>query len=126
MRIFLGGLLPVSLVHAQSPSSDKPDQAALIPLENEWLANLHNPAVLEKMLAPDFMHPLPTGDFVTKAQHIQFVSTHLPPRTQEQRFGQMQVRIYADVGIVNGIVLTLMSDSCDLFDLLAADRTVLE
>jgi hypothetical protein len=79
LRIFLGGLLAVSVVRAQSPSPDNQDQAALIALENEWLANLHNPAVLEKILASDFVHPLPTGDFVTKAQHIQFSSTHLPP-----------------------------------------------
>jgi hypothetical protein len=106
LRIFLGGLLAVSVVHAQSPSPDNRDQAALIALENEWLANLHDPAVLEKILASDFVHPLPTGDFVTKAQHIQFSATHLPPPNRKQRFDQMQVRIYGDVGIVNGIVLT--------------------
>jgi Domain of unknown function (DUF4440) len=106
IRIFLGGLLAVSVVHAQSPSSDEQDRAALIALENEWLANLHNPAVLEKIIAPDFVHPLPTGDFVTKAQHIQFVSTHLPPPNRKQRFDRIQVRVYSDVGIVNGIVLT--------------------
>src|SRR5262249_43990662 len=106
IRIVLGGLLAVSVVHAQGPSSDKQDQAALIELENEWLANLHNPAGVEKILSPDFLHPLPTGDFVTKQQHIQFVSTHLPPPNRRQRFDQMQVRVYGDVGIVNGIVLT--------------------
>ena len=106
LRIFLGGLLAVSVVRAQSPSPDNQDQAALIALENEWLANLHNPAVLEKILASDFVHPLPTGDFVTKAQHIQFSSTHLPPPNRRQRFDQMQVRVYGDVGVVNGIVLT--------------------
>ena len=95
-----------SPVLAQSPSPDNQDQAALIALENEWLANLHNPTVLEKILASDFVHPLPTGDFVTKAQHIQFSSTHLPPPNRKQRFDQMRVRVYGDVGIVNGIVLT--------------------
>ena len=106
IRIFLGGLLAVSVVHAQSPGPDTQDRAALIALENEWLPNLHNPAVLEKILAPEFLHPLPTGDFATKAQHIQFVSTHLPPPNRKQRFDQMQVRVYGDVGIANGIVLT--------------------
>src|SRR5437764_9157967 len=106
LRILLGGLVAVSVVRAQSPSPGNQDQAALIALENEWLANLHNPAVLEKILASDFVHPLPTGDFVTKAQHIQFSSTHLPPPNPKQRFDQMRVRVYGDVGIVNGIVLT--------------------
>ena len=106
LRIFLGGLLTVSVVHAQSLSPGNRDQAALIALENEWLANLHNPAVLEKILASDFLHPLPTGDFVSKAQHIQFSATHLPTPNRKQRFDQMQVRVYGDVGIANGIVLT--------------------
>jgi uncharacterized protein DUF4440 len=104
LRIFLGGLLAVSVIHAQRPNDR--DRAALIALENEWLANLHNPAVLEKILASDFVHPLSTGDFVTKAQHIQFSATHLTPPNRKQRFDQMQVRVYGDVGIVNGIVLT--------------------
>ena len=104
LRIFLGGLLAASVVHAQRP--DNRDQAALIALENEWLANLHNPVVLEKILASDFVHPLPTGDFVTKAQHIQFMSTHLASPNRRQRFDQMQVRVYGDIGIVNGLVLT--------------------
>jgi Domain of unknown function (DUF4440) len=90
----------------KAPARIKQDREALIALENEWLANLHNPVVLEKILARDFVHPLPTGDFVTKAQHIQFVSTHLPPPNRKQRLDQMQVRVYGDVGIVNGIVLT--------------------
>ena len=106
LRIFLGGLLAVSVVRAQSPGPGNQDQAALIALENEWLANLHNPAVLEKSLAADFVHPLPTGDFVTKAQHIQFSSTDLPPPNRKQRFDKMRVRVYGDVGVVTGIVLT--------------------
>jgi len=106
LRIFLGGLLAVSVVQGQSTSSDNRDQAALIALENDWLANLHNPAVLEKILASDFVHPLPTGDFVTKAQHIQFMSAHPPPPNRKQRFDQMQARVYGDVGVVNGLVLT--------------------
>ena len=63
LRIFLGGLLAVSAVHPQSPSPDNRDRAALIALENEWLANLHNPAC-------------------------------------------SKVRVYGDVGFVNGVVLT--------------------
>jgi hypothetical protein len=118
LRIFLGGLLTVSVVHAQSLSPDNRDQAALIALENEWLANLHNPAVLEKILASDFLHPLPTGDFVSKAQHIQFSATHLPTPNRKQRFDQMQVRVYGDVGIVNGIVLTTDEQSHE------AERTI--
>src|SRR5438552_17706655 len=90
---------------AQSRTPER-DRAALVALENEWLANEHNAAALERILASDFVHPLPTGDFITKAQHIQFASTHLPPPNRKRRFDQIQVRVYGDVGIADGIVLT--------------------
>jgi hypothetical protein len=94
-----------SPLQAQRRTSEQ-DRAALIALENEWLANEHNAAALERILASDFVHPLPTGDFVTKEQHIAFSSAHPPPPTQKQRFDQIQVRVYGDVGIVNGVVVT--------------------
>ena len=55
------------------------DRDALIALENDWLKNEHNAAELEHILAADFLHPVVTGDVLTKAQHIKFSSTHLPP-----------------------------------------------
>jgi hypothetical protein len=94
-----------SRLQAQSRTPEQ-DHAALIALENEWLANEHNPSVLERILASDFVHPLPTGDFVTKAQHIAFSTAHPPPANLKQHFDQMRVRVYGDVGIVNGVVVT--------------------
>jgi len=94
-----------SPVQAQSRTPEQ-DHAALVALENEWLANEHNAAALERILAFDFVHPLPTGDFVTKAQHIAFSSAHPPPANRKQHFDQLQVRVYGDVGIVNGVVVT--------------------
>ena len=92
-------------LQAQSRTPER-DRAALIALENEWLANEHNPAALERILASDFVHPVPTGGFVTKAQHIAFSSAHPPPANLKQHFDQMRVRVYGDVGIVNGVVVT--------------------
>ena len=94
-----------SPLQAQSRTPEQ-DRAALIALENEWLANEHNASVLERILASDFVHPLPTGDFVTKAQHIAFLSAHPRPANLKQHFDQMRVRVYGDVGIVNGVVVT--------------------
>ena len=82
-------------LQAQSRTPER-DRAALIALENEWLANEHNASVLERILASDFVHPLPTGDFVTKAQHIAFSSAHPPPANLKQHFDQMRVRVYGD------------------------------
>ena len=81
------------------------DRDALIALENDWLKNEHNAAKLEHILAEDFLHPVVTGDVLTKAQHIQFSSTHLPPSDLTKHFEDLQVRIYGDVGIVNGSVV---------------------
>ena len=47
-----------------------------------------------------------TGDVLTKAQHIQFSSKHLPPFDLTNHFEDLQVRVYGDVGIVNGLVVT--------------------
>ena len=81
------------------------DRDALIALENNWLKNEHNAAELEHILAEDFLHPVFTGDVLTKAQHIQFSSTHLPPSDLTKHLEDLQVRIYGDVGIVNGSVV---------------------
>ena len=86
------------------------DREALIALENNWLKSEHDAAVLERILAPDFLHPVFTGDVLTKAQHIQFSSKHLPPPDLKQHFEGFQVRLYGDVGIVNGLVVTTDKD----------------
>lgn len=46
-----------------------------------------------------------TGNVLTKAQHIQVSSTHLPPSDLTKYFEDLQVRVYGDVGIVNGSVV---------------------
>jgi Domain of unknown function (DUF4440) len=81
------------------------DREALIGLENEWLNHEHSAAELENILAPDFVHPVPSGYFLTKEQHIDYTSKHLPQGNFKKYFEQIQVRIYGDVGIVNGTVV---------------------
>lgn len=104
----------VASVHLLSPAaaSSAPhrdperDRQALVGLENEWLKNEHDAAALERILAPDFVHPVPTGDFLTKAQHIYYSVKYPPPAGLKNRFENLNVRVYGDVGIVNGIVVT--------------------
>jgi Domain of unknown function (DUF4440) len=90
-------------------TSDR-DRNALLALENQWLKNEHNAAALEYILASDFLHPVVTGDVLTKAQHIEFSSRHLPPPNLTNHFEGLQVRVYGDVGIVNGLVVTTNND----------------
>jgi hypothetical protein len=82
------------------------DRQELMQLENDWLANEHNAAKLENILAADFVHPVVTGNFLTKQQHIFYTSKYQPPPNLKNRFGDLTVRVYGDVGIVNGIVIT--------------------
>jgi hypothetical protein len=82
------------------------DRQALIALENEWLSGEHDAAALERILAPDFVHPVVTGDFLTKAQHIYYSTKYGPPANLKNRFENLSVRVYGDVGVVNGIVVT--------------------
>ena len=90
--------------------SSNRDRDALVALENEWLNNEHNAAALEHILASDFLHPVMTGDVINKAQHIKFSSTHLPPPDLAKHLEDLRVRVYGDVGIVNGLVVTTNKD----------------
>src|SRR5262245_60930929 len=93
----------------EAPTSNR-DRDVLVALENDWLKNEHKTAKLEHILAADFLHPVVTGDVLTKAQHIQFSSTHLPPSDLTKHFEGLQVRVYGDVGIVNGLVVATNKD----------------
>jgi len=86
------------------------DRDALMALENAWLKNEHNAAELQHILAADFLHPVVTGDVLTKAQHIKFSSTHLSPADLTKHFEGLQIRVYGDVGIVNGLVVATNRD----------------
>jgi hypothetical protein len=116
-------LLSIGSIHAggitstpqRTPAQDK---EALIELENIWLKGEHDARILERILAPDFVHPVVTGDFLTKAQHIYYSSKRPPPANLKQSFDQLNVRLYGDVGIVNGIVVTSDQDGKPL------DRTI--
>jgi Domain of unknown function (DUF4440) len=91
---------------ARPERNPEQDRQALIALENAWLKGEHDAAVLDATLASDFVHPVVTGDFLTKEQHIYYSSRHVPPSNLRKRFGNLSVRVYGDVGIVNGIVVT--------------------
>lgn len=89
-----------------STASSAHDQQALREVENLWLANEHNPTVLSRILASDFIHPISSGDFATKQQHIAYAAKQHPRPNLKQRFENLKVRVYGKVGIVNGIVVS--------------------
>ena len=81
------------------------DRQSLIAAENDWLRNEHDSASLDRILAADFIHPVATGNFLTKAQHIYYSTKYLPPPNLNHRFEDLNVRLYGDIGVVNGIVV---------------------
>jgi len=82
------------------------DQQQIIKLEKNWLALLHSRPVLDTILAPDFIHPVSQGIFLTKDQHINWAVNHPDLTGNIQKFDTLLVRVYENVGIANGIVVT--------------------
>ena len=72
-------------------------------LEEQWLANESNPAVLESILADDFVHVLPVG-FISKQEQLGFVRNHPQPAGEIRQFEELKVRVYGDTAIATGIV----------------------
>jgi hypothetical protein len=87
------------------------ERRALIDLENSWLKSEHDSDALERILASDFVHPVPTGDFLTKEQHIFYSTKHLPPANLHKHFEDLKVRVYGTVGMVNGMVVTTTGEN---------------
>ena len=76
----------------------------LLKLEDEWL-HARDAATLERILAPDFVHVVPSGDFLTKAQHIAWFRSHPTGGNPKSHLENMHVRTYGGVAIVNGTVV---------------------
>ena len=99
--------------HSSSPRTEEAHRKALIFLEHQWLA-AQDAATLERILASDFVHPVPSGDFLTKAQHIDWVTKHPRPANLRFDFDRLDVRIYGNTGIANGSVVTKDSDGKEI------------
>src|SRR5215469_9002530 len=77
----------------------------LLDLEHRWLRVEDDPLALESILAPDFLHVLPAG-IITRDEQLEFMRKHPVPQASVQKhFENLQVRVYDNVGIVNGVVV---------------------
>ena len=110
MREFLASFLVSSLLltlsghPVQSKRNPESDEQAIRTLEEQWL-HARDAATLDRILASDFIHPVAQGVFLTKAEHIDWYVKHPPPLTRQTRLDHLQVRIYRDTAIANGIVV---------------------
>jgi hypothetical protein len=91
-------------VNREAKSAEQSKQE-LLKLENRWLAVERDPDALENILAPDFLHVLAAG-IITKEQQLEFLRDHPAPKQRsEKHFEDLHVRVYGEVGIVNGTVV---------------------
>ena len=97
----------LQVANASAPKRPLPEQARaqLLELENHWLQVEDDPDALELILAPDFLHVVGAG-IITKDEQLSYMRKH-PASKQgtEKHFEDMHVRVYGNVGIVNGVVV---------------------
>jgi hypothetical protein len=110
--LLLASLATIMLTTSQSVAGNSPqrrseerDRQTLIDLENEWL-NANDAPTLNRILASDYVHLVFTGDFLTKAQHIDWFTKHPRPPNLKSRFERLDIRLYGNFGIANGVVVT--------------------
>jgi hypothetical protein len=97
--------LAVSCQASRESESAEQSKEELLKLENRWLAVERDPDALENILAPDFLHVVTAG-IITKKQQLQFLREHPALRQRAKKhFEDLHVRVYGDVGIVNGAVI---------------------
>jgi hypothetical protein len=94
----------VPTTNASNPRTVETDRAAIIALENDWLDHISDGATLNRVLAEDFVHPIPQGLFLTKQQHIDWAVKHPHPANRKAGFEKIDVRLYGDMAIANGTV----------------------
>jgi hypothetical protein len=78
-------------------------QAAVMRVEQRWLAHEDDAAVVGQMLAPDFVHVLPQG-MITRAQQLAYLRSHQPEGVG-RRFEQLRVRVYGETAVATGMVV---------------------
>src|SRR5579864_4555177 len=97
----------LQVANASAPERPLPEQARaqLLELENHWLQVEDDPDALESILAPDFLHVVGAG-IITKDEQLSYMRQHPTPKQgAEKHFEDLHVRVYGNVGIVNGAVV---------------------
>lgn len=115
--LFVASAIFSSLSLAQTHRDLNKDREAIVSLENQWL-HASDAATLDRILAPDFIHVVPVDHFLAKQEHIDWTVKHPEPKDRHTRFDKLQVRLYCDVGIVNGSVIATDANGKEL------DRTM--
>lgn len=112
LLLCLTSVVAVSAIFLPVVSADSAEQEVRN-LEERWLQHEDDPAALESILAPDFIHVGPYG-FVTRQQQLDFMRKHPRANSQKRSFEDLGIRLYGDVAIANGIVRATGPAATDL------------
>jgi|SRR5579863_4897644 len=107
--VILGSVLllivsPLPAIGASRDHNTETDRAAIVALENDWLGHISDGSTLDRILADDFVHPIPQGLLLSKQAHIDWAVKHPHPANRQASFEKLDVRVYGDAAIANGIV----------------------
>jgi len=102
------------------------EKTAIARLENKWLVALNNADVnaIAEVLDEDFARPAPdSGQFVHKAELLQFYRSHLSPLAsgQQKRIQEMSVSVYGSTALARGVLITTDPDGRIIRKLLFTD-----
>ena len=100
--VLIGTSLRADPSYAQAIGA-RADSDSVIALEHAWLDH-EDSTTLERILAPDFVHALPSGEIIDKAEHVDYVAKHPRPASVHSRFERLDVRVYGSAAIATGIV----------------------
>ena len=104
--ILSAGETPSAQTSGNTAAPEEKQKQELLELENRWLKSEDDPAALESILAPDFLHVVGAG-IITKDEQLEYMRKNPAPHTNEQKhFDDMHVRVYGNVGIVSGEVVS--------------------
>lgn len=100
--VLIGTSLRADPAYAQATDT-RADSESVTALEHTWLDH-GDSATLQRILAPDFLHALPSGDIIDKAEHVDYVAKHPRPASVHSGFERLDVRVYGSAAIATGIV----------------------
>ena len=98
--------MPKPQSHGDSAGRNKTE---IVQLEKSWLHALQTDdvAALNRILAPDFVRPVPgSGTFITKREMLAYSRAHPGPRAKGAQFSRLNVWIHGDTAIARGILTT--------------------
>jgi hypothetical protein len=81
------------------------DRQAIAAIEQRWLDHIADPAVLQDILAEDFVHPVQEGDFIGKAEQIAWAKAHPSAPDRIARFERLDVRLYGNTAVATGVTV---------------------